>query len=406
VEVVELYDVADEADDDPTEAEQTTHIDESPQLADDDMGVGDSSQIVTLHIEPAADVADEPEHDGAIAPVVALFAGEIDPPHVVDDRDGEPDASPAAGKGSVDDLFAKLRAARADAVVSRATTASRVDIVEVTTLEAGDVTTGIPVLEFVDVDVTTSAVRVPDATQELAVFRATEAAPVVEIEHDDSVFGQRDAALTPLIVAGARKLKRVLADEQNDVLHALRSAKALRSLDDLLPREEQHVRAYADAIHDELVAAALAGAASTDPGGRDHRGAVTKADALRPAVQALGSSIVQPLRERLDRAVHDVDGDAQELATIIRAIYREWKTQRIDEHLDDVARTAFGRGAYVVLTPGTPICWVVDPNGPACPDAEDNSLAGVVNAGDPVPTDHRCAPAHDGCRCMLQPAPR
>ena len=125
-----------------------------------------------------------------------------------------------------------------------------------------------------------------------------------------------------------------------------------------------------------------------------------------PPIQALGASIVQPLRERLDRAVHDVDGDAQELATIVRAIYREWKTQRIDEHLDDVARTAFGRGAYAALVPGTPICWMVDPNGPACPDAEDNSLAGVVLAGEAFPTDHRCAPAHDGCRCMLLPAPR
>ena len=89
------------------------------------------------------------------------------------------------------------------------------------------------------------------------------------------------------------------------------------------------------------------------------------------------TTIVVPLRERLERAVAEADGDNAELATMVRGIYREWKTQRIDEHLDDVARTAFGRGALAAVMPGTQVCWMVDPNGPACPDAEDNALAGA-----------------------------
>jgi hypothetical protein len=246
-----------------------------------------------------------------------------------------------------------------------------------------------------------------DATEELSVFHATPEAPAAAVEYDDSLFGRRDAELTPLIVASARKLKRVLADEQNDVLHALRSVKTLQSLDDLLPAATDHVHRYAGAIHAELLKAALAGAASVDEGGtKDHTRAITKGDALKPAEQSLGTAIVQPLRDRLERAVADAEGDRDDLTATVRAVYREWKTQRIDEHLDDVARMAFGRGALVALTPGTPVCWTVDPNGPDCPDAEDNSLAGVVNAGDPFPTDHLCAPAHEGCRCMLQRVPR
>jgi hypothetical protein len=112
--------------------------------------------------------------------------------------------------------------------------------------------------------------------------------------------------------------------------------------------------------------------------------------------------LIRPLRERLDRVVTDAEGDPDELTMTVRAVYREWKTQRIDEHLDDVARMAFGRGALAAVSSGSPVCWVVDPNGPACPDAEDNALAGEVGAGDPFPTDHVCAPAHEGCRCMLQ----
>ena len=60
-----------------------------------------------------------------------------------------------------------------------------------------------------------------------------------------------------------------------------------------------------------------------------------------------------------------------------------------------------GRASYAVLAPGTPVCWVQDPSGPGCPDAEDNVLAGAVPSGEPFPTGHRYAPAYRGCRCLL-----
>ena len=63
-----------------------------------------------------------------------------------------------------------------------------------------------------------------------------------------------------------------------------------------------------------------------------------------------------------------------------------------------------GRGALAGVAPETPIRWVVDPAGPECADAEDNALGGVVCAGEVFPTDHVCAPAHAGCRCMILPA--
>ncbi|MFZ4721112.1 MAG: hypothetical protein ACOYMR_16920, partial [Ilumatobacteraceae bacterium] len=250
-------------------------------------------------------------------------------------------------------------------------------------------------------------IPLPDSTEELSVFQSTPEAPAEVVEYEDTAFGRRDAALTPLIVAAARKLKRVLADEQNDVLHALRSAKTAITLDVLLASRDEQLRRYADAIDTELTAAALAGAESIDDGPKkDHAKSITKGHALAPAVDAVGSTIVQPLRDRLDRAVADAEGDRDDLVAVVRAVYREWKNQRIDEHLDDIALVAFGRGALVALVPGTPVCWSVDPNGPDCPDAEDNALAGVVQAGDPFPTDHVCAPAHEGCRCMLQRVPR
>lgn len=322
------------------------------------------------------DTDDTGADDTGLATVVALFAGEIDQPEV--DDDPLPASAPRA---SVDDLFARLRASRAEDVAAKASTAAPSDDHPSNT----------------------------DATEAVArpsVFDATPEAPAPDTEADDTPFTRRDAALTPLIVAGARKLKRVLADEQNDVLHALRRGSADR-LDALVPKTAEHIERYTHAIHEELRAAALAGAASLDDReAAAHEREIVKASALQPAMDALADRLVDTLRERLDRAVADAAGDPDELTEHVRSIYREWKTQRIDEHVEDVIRIAFGHGALAVLAPGTPICWAVDPNGPACPDADDNALGGAVAAGQPFPTDHLCAPAHPGCRCLLVRAPR
>ena len=222
----------------------------------------------------------------------------------------------------------------------------------------------------------------------------------------ETIFDRRDAALVPLIVAAARKLKRVLADEQNDVLDALRKAVAVTELSAILPPDSEHTDRYADAIGDELLAAAVAGAGTTGDGTPAAlRKSVAKSSTLAPARVALGADLVGPLRERLSRCVADGAGDNEDITKRVRAVYREWKTQHIDDQLDDVFRLAYGSGALAAATAGARLCWMVDPHGPPCPDAEDNALAGPVEAGDAYPTGHTLAPAHAGCRCLLVPVP-
>ena len=242
---------------------------------------------------------------------------------------------------------------------------------------------------------------------QLSVFQASPSEPEALVATLDSPFGRRDAQLAPLIAAGSRNLKRVLADEQNDVLQLLRGREAVRSLMKVLPDSGAHTRRYSDAIAEELMHAAVAGAAGVDDASADdQRAAITREAALEPAIDALAVAIVSPLRDRLERSIAAADGDNVELVGLTRTIYREWKTRRIDEHLDHIVHLAFGRGVLAVLRPGTPVCWAVDPTGKACPDAEDNALAGAVGAGDKFPTEHVFAPAHEGCRCMLLPVAR
>ena len=394
----DVVEVGDEAED---EAPAVEVVDESaaeaatvdqPVVVDVDKDVDkevDSDSNTVLLMRDIHEVHDHDERDDSrrSAPVVALFGGG-------DDDEADDESADETPNASVDDLFARLRAARAESVVERAQQAD-------------------PDTDTTDTDTTDTDATDTDATvsltiiEDLAVFQASPSAPVVEEALDDTLFGQRDASLTPIIVACARKLKRVLADEQNEILHALRRNEPVRTIDTMLPWQTEQAARYGAAITAELEKAALMGAASIDNGTmKEHRADINRAGATKAAVEALTVTIVVPLRERLERAVADSAGDNAELANTVRGLYREWKTQRIDEHLDDVARAAFGRGALAAVVPGTKVCWMVDPNGPACPDAEDNALAGEVPAGQPFPTGHTVAPAHEGCRCMLALAPR
>jgi hypothetical protein len=119
----------------------------------------------------------------------------------------------------------------------------------------------------------------------------------------------------------------------------------------------------------------------------------------------LGEALALPLRERVSASLREAAGDDEALADGVRAAYRDWKTHRIGMQTRDTVFAAFNLGLYEATPPETPQRWLVDDGGSPCPDAEDNSLAGLVVKGEPYPTGHCFPPAHPGCRCLLVPAP-
>ena len=232
---------------------------------------------------------------------------------------------------------------------------------------------------------------------------ATTDAAGVTADAESTPFSRRDEALVPLIVSGARKLKRVLADEQNGVLDLLRQKSPVTQLDELIPELDEHVQTYADALADDLTEAAVAGAAEVGKSDTKTLRTTILKGALDPAHAIVRNDLVGPLRARIERAIIDGAGDNEDITKRVRAVYREWKTQHIDHQLDDAFRFAHGGGAAVGVKPGTAIRWIIDPSEPTCADCEDNSLAGDVAAGEAFPTGHTAAPAHAGCRCLTVP---
>jgi DivIVA domain-containing protein len=224
-----------------------------------------------------------------------------------------------------------------------------------------------------------------------------------EAEVEDTPFAARDAALTPLIVAAGRKLKRVLADEQNGVLDTLRRKEPVQQVDALVPSASEQAERYAESITTEVIAAVEAAAASVGGGSEIDLG---PDGPLAPVRDHVAAELVAPLYERLERAVADGEGENDRIARQARGIYREWKTQRIDEQLDDLFRLAWCQGVLVGLGPDAAVQWVVDPAGPPSPDCEDNALGGVTAVGEAFPSGHVTPPMHPGCRCLLVPVDR
>lgn len=293
---------------------------------------------------------------------------ENDPPLVIVEQKAKVVVPPA------DDIFAKLRRSGAESVAKEVVT-TQVKKTE-------------PKKKAVD--------KVVEPIVENVVV------PEVEEVEVATPFELRDAALAPVIVAMSRKLKRVLADEQNEVLDILRGKLSVKTLDAIVGPKADHSARMIEALEASLKASALAGAKSlSNAADKDlEKMVATQMAAINEYVIA---TVVVPLRERLSRSISQASGDNAELTSLVRLVYREWKNQHVDTQVDNIAQTSFGRGAFAALTPGTKVCWKVDPNGPACADAEDNSLAGFVVAGEAFPTGHTHAPAHAGCRCALVP---
>ena len=317
----------------------------------------------TAVVEPAVVVEDEKSN------VVNLFSKErprpetsveVNPEHPSVDKTVAPKNE--ANAQAVENLFARLREATVDKAASNAVSGGKVVEPRKSTKKA-----------------------------EVVKEAAASVAPVQPM-HDAGAFARRDEVLAPVVVAMSRKLKRVLADEENEVLEHLRGKKNALTIEAMVGELEVHAKRYGDAISEDIMAAAKGAAKSA------------KATDVVPTVDVLiNVQLVKPLRDRLAKAIEQNGTDRVAMAKALRGVYRQWKSQHIDEQVDDIACLSYSRGFFAGVKPGTQVCWMVDPNGPECPDAEDNSLAGCIALGKEFPTGNLHPLAHAGCRCLLAP---
>lgn len=403
--------------------------------------------------EPAA--ADESGVE-AVGPAEAEAA--LPEPEAQEPRDHEPEAEvdaatsptdgdhvPASTSAEVDDLFARLRAARADAV-----TDARSVLAQPAEPEATNGTLPAPVGENgtahgepgsggsngVSAEVERPAEPAPVRPEATATkVPATRVAPepagpanraawltasepvvrkkkkppvpvpsappsvgVAEPTDDEGALQVRDRVVEPLEALLVKRLKRVLQDEQNGLLDRLRG-RSRPTAADLVGNREALERPFAGVLAPLLVEAAQAGVVSVDPN-RSRTSSVKVDDLVGDVSGVIAKSLVPALAAALDEARKGPGAD-DDLVRRIGSAFREWRGEPLARLASDAVATAYARGAYSAFPAGTPLRWIADDGGASCPDCEDNSLAGGTPKGTAFPTGQRHPPAHSGCRCLL-----
>ncbi|CAB4709859.1 unannotated protein [freshwater metagenome] len=216
---------------------------------------------------------------------------------------------------------------------------------------------------------------------------------------DQAFIVARNEAVAAIESALARRIKRELSDEQNELLSTLRSVKGNLTAIAFLPTPESQLERYEDIALPALADAAEAGGSISPAKGRG-----TSRASVGDLAADLASAIVGPLRDRLERAVSESAGDRDELAQRIRSTFREWKGQRVDESVSFGVLSACNRGILDRLPKGSQVRWVVAAGDAPSPDCEDNALGGVTERGAAFPTGHNAPPLHPGCHCVVLPA--
>jgi hypothetical protein len=240
---------------------------------------------------------------------------------------------------------------------------------------------------------------------------ATESVVVEEATAVDGeaaqVMVERDELVDPILGKLARRLKRTMQDDQNQVLHRLRSdAGGYRQ--ELLSSEDEQRRDLVEAAVDFLGDAFDAG----EQFARHHLGTEveTAADvteinrsAVGTGARELADTVVTLLRRRLLESDGEGPGPTEEeAAELVSAAYREWRGERIERLAADHVIGAFSSGVRAA-SGKTTLRWIAARSTAACADCEDNALAEGVSEGERFPTGHLYPPAHAGCRCVVVP---
>ena len=243
-------------------------------------------------------------------------------------------------------------------------------------------------------------VVVIESTEEVVEVVVIEGA--VEVAENDDVdqafIATRNAAVASFESSLARRIKRELSDEQNELLSTLRSIKGNMTAIAFLPTPESQLERYEDIALPALADAAEAGAAIAPVKGRSSARA-----SVGDLAADMAAAIVSPLRDRLERAVSESSGDRDDLAQRIRSTFREWKGQRVDDAVTFAVLAAANRGILDRLPKASKVRWVVAAGDGPSPDCEDNALGGPIERGGAFPTGHKVPPLHPGCHCVVLP---
>ena len=321
----------------------------------------------------------------------------------VDDDAAEPvEPDPAA---RIESVFARLTRCRRTGV--RRTRDRRRVGVAIDEAPIEDVVVEAPIEDVVvEVVVEDVDVDIEDVVDEAVVEETGDAdVAIEEVEPpaiDDLVARRRarDQVVIPATAGLMRRAKRILQDDQNEFLDAMRRQRPRSTPPSCCPasscRWPSGPRCSPPAVD-----------RSTGPGATPWRPAPARrprsawsATSPRASSCRCGSDCSQRSPRVLDEGPYEPAAELHRaLGAAVGARYREWRSQDLEALVGDLLSAAYARGAFDAAPAGARLRWI-----PAevdhCPDCDDNALEATVK-GQPFPTGQTYPPAHPGCRCML-----
>jgi hypothetical protein len=217
---------------------------------------------------------------------------------------------------------------------------------------------------------------------------------------DATVIASRNSVLGDIPATAARKLKRLLQEDENYLLDRIRISRGQGTFDDdISPLDEQR-RRFREGLRESLEEAFVAGRRTADgsgPGGASN----TVGDLIT-------KQIVNPLRKEVSRVVEGgmaAQDTTSSIAGRASDVFRVWKGVRTELLGEGLAHSAFHHGmldAWREREVATKR-WVHSPDEGECPKGvcAGNAAAGAVPIDDTFPSGHIAPPAHGGCSCSL-----
>ncbi|MBW3588506.1 MAG: DivIVA domain-containing protein [Actinobacteria bacterium] len=224
--------------------------------------------------------------------------------------------------------------------------------------------------------------------------------PAVVSKDEDVALSRRGEVLQETPIQASRRLKRLLQEDQNDLLDRIRTHRGKGTFDqDISPLDQQESR-FAEGMGEILGEAFSAG--------RKVAGGDSQGEPDQPVRNLVSRQLVGPLRRELSTAV-EAGLQAQDTPTSIaeRAsdIYRVWKGVRTELLGEGLVFAAYHQGLMDVWRSQGAATkrWVLSLDEQTCPRdvCRQNEGAGAVAVDSAFPSGHMAPPAHGGCTCTM-----
>lgn len=219
-------------------------------------------------------------------------------------------------------------------------------------------------------------------------------------EEEAAFFSSREQALSHAPYDASRKLKRLLQEEHNDLLHRLRLQRGRGTAAENIAPEEDQVARFNELLGQILLEAFRQGRRAA--GGEPSAG-------LPDSVASLvARQVVVPLRQELSGVIETglASGDtASAISERASDVFRVWKGVRTELIAEGLVYAAFHEGLSSVWSENRRKSkrWILSPEEQQCPNGicEANASQGPMPVSGKFSSGHTIPPAHGGCTCGL-----